>query len=116
MFFVYIVYFVHEKHLYLTYLLFEHLDRFFLQFQMREEFQSLWILMLNLFHVYEIKRYSINEILIISVLLCIIYACSDEIHQLFISGRVGSAHDVLIDSLGIITGTYICKKMLKITN
>ena len=33
------------------------------------------------------------------ILLCILYACSDEIHQLFISDRDGNIIDILIDSV-----------------
>ena len=32
---------------------------------------------------------------------------TDEIHQLFISGRSGEIRDVCIDSLGVITGIII---------
>lgn len=38
--------------------------------------------------------------LLISFLISFIYACSDEIHQLFISGRSGQLIDVLIDTSG----------------
>lgn len=37
----------------------------------------------------------------------IIYAITDEVHQLFTNGRNGSVMDVLIDSLGIIFGACI---------
>lgn len=32
--------------------------------------------------------------------LAVLYACSDEIHQLFIDGRAGQVADVLVDALG----------------
>ena len=35
-----------------------------------------------------------------ALLLCIIYAASDEIHQLFVPGRDGNVKDVIIDSVG----------------
>lgn len=35
-----------------------------------------------------------------SLLITFIYACSDEFHQLFISGRSGQFRDVLIDTSG----------------
>ncbi len=37
---------------------------------------------------------------VMSFLLCVMYASSDEIHQLFVKGRSGEARDVIIDSLG----------------
>ena len=45
----------------------------------------------------------------ISLLICILYAISDEIHQLYVPGRCGSPIDVLIDTFGALTGcTIIC--------
>lgn len=40
----------------------------------------------------------------LSTLFCLVYACSDEIHQLFVEGRSGSIVDVGIDSIGFIIG------------
>lgn len=58
--------------------------------------------------------YSINnkKILFGSILLCIIYACSDEIHQLFVLGRSGELRDVLIDTLGSSLGILIVSKII----
>ncbi|MDF2988022.1 MAG: VanZ family protein [Eubacterium sp.] len=39
--------------------------------------------------------------------ICVLYAISDEIHQLFIAGRSGQATDVMLDSLGAATGLGI---------
>jgi VanZ family protein len=36
--------------------------------------------------------------------ICIAYAISDEIHQVFVPGRAGRASDVLIDSAGALCG------------
>lgn len=36
-----------------------------------------------------------------------LYACSDEIHQLFVQGRAGRVSDVLIDTAGAVLGTLI---------
>lgn len=35
---------------------------------------------------------------------CVLYACSDEIHQLFVPGRSGQLLDVCIDSCGALFG------------
>ncbi len=48
----------------------------------------------------------------IALLICVIYASTDEIHQLFVAGRSGELKDVFIDSLGALAGiglylTYI---------
>ena len=48
-----------------------------------------------------VKDYSINKkLLIYSLLICFLYACSDEFHQLFIIGRSASIKDVIIDTFG----------------
>lgn len=42
-----------------------------------------------------------------SVLIGFIYAITDEIHQMFMDGRTAKITDVLIDTLGVITGVVI---------
>lgn len=37
----------------------------------------------------------------------ILYACSDEIHQIFVPHRSAMIRDVIIDSLGVLTGIII---------
>ena len=39
-----------------------------------------------------------------SVLICLLYAMTDEWHQVFVPGRSGQPSDVLIDSLGALAG------------
>lgn len=57
-----------------------------------------------------IKEYDLNNKILISILLCLIYALTDEIHQLFIIGRSGQILDVIIDTLGSSLGIFIMKK------
>lgn len=45
--------------------------------------------------------------IIVCVVICILYAASDEIHQLFVDGRSGRVLDVLIDSAGACCGIGI---------
>lgn len=47
------------------------------------------------------------EALGISLLICILYAISDEIHQIFVPGRSGQASDVAIDSSGALVGIMV---------
>lgn len=42
--------------------------------------------------------------LVLAALICVLYACCDEFHQLFVDGRTGQMIDVLWDSCGIATG------------
>lgn len=51
---------------------------------------------------------------IISVVICVIYAISDEFHQIFVSGRAPAIIDVLIDTCGAIFGIIIFIVFLKI--
>lgn len=67
------------------------------------EFFILGVLMLLL-----IKEFRSKHPYILSSILCFIYACSDEIHQLFIENRYCSFKDVMIDTCGAIIGIYIC--------
>jgi VanZ family protein len=43
----------------------------------------------------------------LALLICVLYAASDEIHQLFIAGRSGEIRDVGIDSAGACVGIVI---------
>lgn len=45
--------------------------------------------------------------IVTSSLMGIIYAISDELHQLLVSGRSGKVQDVIIDLLGISTGIML---------
>lgn len=40
----------------------------------------------------------------VAAILAVLYACSDEFHQLFVAGRAGRINDVLIDSAGAVLG------------
>ena len=67
------------------------------------EYLILGFLIFNL-----LKQYSVTNIYY-AIGLSILYSCTDEFHQLFINGRSGSIRDVLIDSIGILIGTYLYK-------
>lgn len=42
--------------------------------------------------------------MVLTILICALYAISDEVHQLFVNGRGPQVKDVLIDSAGAIVG------------
>ena len=52
-----------------------------------------------------LSRYSLKtssqRLLLLSFLLSLLYAVSDEVHQRFIPGREGALRDIAIDSIGI---------------
>jgi VanZ family protein len=41
----------------------------------------------------------------------IAYAASDELHQHFVPGRVGSPLDVLIDAVGVVAGVLLWQRL-----
>ena len=52
--------------------------------------------------------------LIASQIFCTTYSLTDEMHQMFIPGRSGEIRDILIDSLGALTGILICIVFLRL--
>lgn len=56
------------------------------------------------------REFKIDNIYLM-ILFCFLYACSDEIHQLFVVGRDGNFIDVLIDTLGSTSGILILHKL-----
>lgn len=55
-----------------------------------------------------IRKYHIfSKCIFYAMIIGILYACTDEFHQKFVPGRTYSIKDVIIDSLGIITGLLI---------
>ncbi|RDU25239.1 VanZ family protein [Anaerosacchariphilus polymeriproducens] len=47
------------------------------------------------------------RLILFASIFCFAFACSDEFHQSFISGRGPSIKDVGIDSIGILIGIFI---------
>jgi len=45
--------------------------------------------------------------------LGVAYAASDELHQHFVEGRVGSPLDVLIDSVGVAIGVLLWRRVAR---
>ena len=64
-----------------------------------------------------LKEFKVNNIVIYSLLLCYLYAVSDEFHQFFIPGRSMEFRDTIIDScgsfIGICFSRILNKKMIK---
>ena len=53
--------------------------------------------------------------LIITFLVCIVYALSDEFHQYFVLGRDASVLDIALDSVGAILGLAVFRTYQMIT-
>ncbi len=57
---------------------------------------------------------TVSVSVICAAVICVLYSISDEIHQLFISGRSGQISDVFLDSAGAWTGIAVLLIFLKI--
>ena len=64
------------------------------------EYLILGVLVTNMLRYYNKKTY-------ISIIICILYAMSDEVHQLFVPGRSCQILDIIIDTLGSSTGIIL---------
>lgn len=53
-----------------------------------------------IFALSKTTKLNIFNIFIISLLICFLYACTDELHQLLVTGRSGEIKDVILDSSG----------------
>ena len=65
--------------------------------------------LLGLTFISFLKEFNLDnkKLVIYTVVFVFIYACSDEIHQLFINGRSGEILDAIIDTLGGTTSSLI---------
>lgn len=70
-------------------------------------------LILGFLTINMLDKNDISKKYLLSILICIIYATSDEIHQIFVPGRTCQIKDILIDSIGSITGIYLYKLISK---
>ena len=59
-------------------------------------------------------RSTFKHPLIMSIFLSFFYACTDEIHQIFVPGRSAQVRDILIDTLGASFGATITYLIIKL--
>ena len=55
----------------------------------------------------------IKRPLVMSILFSLLYACTDELHQIFVPGRSAQFRDILIDTLGASFGATITYLTIK---
>lgn len=48
-----------------------------------------------------------NKLCIIGLIICFLYSCSDEIHQIFVPDRSGELKDVLLDTSASCISIYV---------
>jgi VanZ family protein len=73
-------------------------------------YMILGILMMNVLKIIGVDG---GKRIILALLICIIYAISDELHQLFVLGRGAQVKDVIIDTIGVSVGVGLSKKCRK---
>ena len=84
----------------------EELDKFITPVRKSAHFciyLILGLLVLNCFDIVNTKT------IIYSIIICLLYSISDEIHQMFIDGRSGEVRDIIIDTIGSTIGIYLYK-------
>ena len=54
-----------------------------------------------------------KENMVYALIICVIYAFTDEIHQMFVNSRSGELRDIIIDSLGALSSILIMYKIRK---
>ena len=69
------------------------------------------ILLMSLMITYKLKEL---DRIAVSLIIGVIYASTDEIHQVFVPGRGPLITDVILDSMGVLTGIFIVMLVLKI--
>ncbi len=74
----------------------------------------LGVLIISFYKEFNLARY---KMILLALLTAFLYACSDELHQLFIPGRSGQIKDIILDtvgaSLGILFYSFIVRWFLK---
>ena len=78
--------------------------------------ETLTIIVRDLAHFMEyfilgILMYNYDKNILRIITICILYAISDEVHQIFVPGREFQYSDISIDSLGSIIGILIMKRL-----
>ena len=64
----------------------------------------LGFLIINMFKTFDVKT---SHAIILSAIFCMIFAGSDELHQLFVRARTAKVSDVLLDSSASLLGIYL---------
>lgn len=58
---------------------------------------------------------SVRITVMISFLIGVLYAASDELHQMLVDGRSGQFQDVLLDSFGVLSGVVLGSLLIRHT-
>ena len=80
-----------------------------LEFLLRKvaHFTEYFILSFIFYRAMIVSGSRIKKSIIVTSIFCFLYAVSDEIHQLFVPGRVFAVRDIIIDTSGALLGMAI---------
>lgn len=51
--------------------------------------------------------HNVKHSVILSIIICFLFGCVDEIHQYFVPGRTARVYDCIVDTLGSMTSIYL---------
>lgn len=83
------------------------IDMFFVPVRKMAHFFIYFVLGIALVSFLREFSIPIRKLLLLSIFLAFLYACTDEFHQLFVPGRSGQIIDVLLDTFGASVGVFI---------
>ncbi len=83
------------------------IDMFFVPVRKMAHFFIYFVLGIALVSFLREFSIPIRRLLLLSIFLAFLYACTDEFHQLFVPGRSGQFIDVILDTFGASVGVFI---------
>lgn len=63
---------------------------------------------------FPVSRRSLLTVTFVAFCIAVAYACTDELHQLFIDGRAGQVADVLVDASGALVGCALSYAIMRV--
>ncbi len=77
----------------------------------------LYFILAILIFVFVYRRCDLSiKTVLITLFICLLYATSDELHQLFVSGRSGELRDICIDGCGSLLGELLISLLMILKN
>ncbi len=89
------------------------INKFFVPVRKCAHFFIYFVLGLSMISFLREFSLPVRKLILLSIFLAFLYACSDEVHQLFVSGRSGEVRDVLLDTFGAGIGVYLYYLLFK---
>ena len=90
------------------------IERFNVVVRKNAHFFAYLVLGVLLANGFKVAGFNGLKVYVWAVIFCILYAVSDEVHQLFVPGRGGQVRDVIIDTAGGAVGIFIYGRLSKV--